>query len=136
MKLLLDTCSLLWALQAPEKLSKAARKALQNINNPVYVSALCFWEISLKASLGKLAIESASPEDFPGFVQAEGWEILPLSADVAASYGNLPRIDGHKDPFDRMLAHLALSQGYHLVSSDKLLEKYVALGLKICWKSA
>ena len=133
MKLLLDTCSLLWALQAPERLSTTAEAALEDANNLIYVSTLSFWEISLKASIGKLIIENAIPEDFPEFVKAEGWDILPLSAESAASYGNLPRVSGHKDPFDRMLAHIAISDNYHLVSSDGPLAQYKTLGLKICW---
>jgi PIN domain nuclease of toxin-antitoxin system len=131
--LLLDTCSLIWALQEPEKLSAKARKALEDTKNPIFVSAISFWEISLKASIGKLSVENAEPEDFPGFVQDQGWETLSLSAVVAASYAKLPRIDSHKDPFDRMLIHTAILRQFHLVSSDRHLPKYRPYGLQICW---
>lgn len=133
MNLLLDTCSLIWALQEPKRLSTKARKVLEDSKNPIFVSTISFWEISLKASIGKLTIENAEPEDFPGFVKEQGWETLSLSAEIAASYANLPRIDSHKDPFDRMLIHTAILRRFHLVSSDHHLPKYRSYGLRICW---
>ena len=53
MKLLLDTPSFLWALHAPNLLSASGRTALQAPANSVHVSVVTFWEISLKAGLGK-----------------------------------------------------------------------------------
>lgn len=133
MKLLLDTCALLWALQEPEQLSPKARRALLNGGNSIHVSAVSFWEISLKYSLGKLTLENAVPEDFPDFVREEGWEIVPLSGEVAAGFASLPKVAGHKDPFDRMLIHLALSEGYHFVSRDTGVGGYAKHGLRVCW---
>jgi len=132
-KLLLDTCGLLWALHEPKKLSAQARKALMAPENRIYVSAVSFWEISLKASIGKLALERVVPQDFPGMVAAEGWEMLPLQADTAASFHNLPKVETHKDPFDRMLIHIAMDEGYHLVSKDAAFSAYSTAGLKVCW---
>lgn len=40
MRLLLDTCCLLWALQEPRGLSSAAREAFQNPASPVLVSVI------------------------------------------------------------------------------------------------
>ncbi len=133
MNLLLDTCALLWALHEPEKLSPKARKALVNRANSIHVSAVSFWEISLKASIGKLSLEGVEPEDFPLMVEQEGWQIIDLDAATAGSFHALPRIEGHKDPFDRMLMHLAIREGYHFVSKDAAVGAYRDLGLKLCW---
>ena len=54
MMLLLDTHVLLWWLDDPKQLSKAARKAIQDGTNPVYISAAVAWEIAIKKGLGKL----------------------------------------------------------------------------------
>ena len=48
MMLLLDTHVLLWWLDDPRQLSKAARKAIQDGTNPVYISAAVAWEIAIK----------------------------------------------------------------------------------------
>ncbi len=132
MKLLLDTCCLLWALQQPRKLTARARLCLQDPDNSVFVSSLSFWEISLKASLGKMSIEGAELEEFPGFVGDAGWSILPFSPETVASIARLPRSDGHKDPFDRMLIWTAIREDLTLVSKDRSLPAYESFGLRLC----
>jgi PIN domain nuclease of toxin-antitoxin system len=133
MKLLLDTCSLLWALQDAERLSATARKALKNPDHSVAVSIVSFWEISLKFGLGKLVLHGAVPEDIPRFVEETGWRLIPLSAAVAASAGRLPRPTDHRDPFDRLLIWIAINEGFSLVSGDEKFPAYAPHGLKICW---
>jgi PIN domain nuclease of toxin-antitoxin system len=133
MNLLLDTCSLLWALQDANRLSANARKALQNPANTISVSVVSFWEISLKAGLGKLTLQGAVPEDFPRFVVDAGWNIIPLSQETASSSGRLPRPTDHRDPFDRLLIWTAINEGFTLVSGYDKFPHYTPHGLKICW---
>jgi PIN domain nuclease of toxin-antitoxin system len=54
MNLLLDTHTLIWALEDNPALTTAAREAIIDGNNTVYVSAVSVWEISNKQALGKL----------------------------------------------------------------------------------
>lgn len=133
MKLLLDTCSLLWALQDAQRLSAPARRALKNPENTVFVSVVSFWEISLKSGLGKLTLHGAEPEDIPRFVEEAGWHITPLSGGIAASAGRLPRNPDHRDPFDRLLVWTAINDDFSLVSGDDDFPLYVPHDLKICW---
>jgi PIN domain nuclease of toxin-antitoxin system len=133
MNLLLDTCSLLWALQDADRLSANARRALQNPSNTISVSVVSFWEIGLKSGLGKLALHKASPEDIPRFVAETGWSIHPLSPLIASGSGRLPRPTDHRDPFDRLLIWTAINEDFALVSGDDAFAAYVAHGLKICW---
>ena len=51
MRLLLDTHVLLWALSAPEHLSKNARSEIENPANDVMFSAASIWEIAIKWAL-------------------------------------------------------------------------------------
>lgn len=133
MKLLLDTCTLLWSLQDPKRLSAPARQALRDPENLVAVSAVSFWEISLKAGLGKLTLDGAEPEDLPGFVVQAGWEIVPLNPATAAGVGRLPMVPPHRDPFDRLLVWTAIREDFTLVSRDGAMRIYTPHGLKICW---
>lgn len=132
MRLLVDTCSLLWALQSPEKLGSKARRALQAERNSIHVSAVSFWEISLKFALGKLRIKGASPEEIPDFVARAGWQILDLQASTLASFHRLPLVPGHKDPFDRLLIWIAIREQLTFVSRDGALRDYERLGLQTC----
>lgn len=133
MNLLLDTCSILWGLQEPKRLSSPARKALEDPEHRILVSSVSFWEISLKYALGKLEMEGAEPGDFPEFVEAQGWEILPLEGSTAAGFNRIPKRKNHKDPFDRMLVWIAMESNLCLVSRDHAMQEYEAEGLKILW---
>jgi PIN domain nuclease of toxin-antitoxin system len=56
MKLLVDSHTLIWAVDDPSKLGAAALSVLQDPANERRVSAGTIWEISIKLSLGKLAL--------------------------------------------------------------------------------
>jgi len=75
MTLLLDTHVLLWWLDDPKQLSKAARKAIQDGANPVYVSAAVAWEIAIKKALGKLD----APDDLEDVIEANHFLPLPIT---------------------------------------------------------
>ena len=133
MKLLLDTCSFLWALHNPRLLSAPARQALQSPDHTVLVSVVSFWEISLKTGLEKLSFKGVDPEDYPALAVESGWMIHPLSPRLAASAGHLPRLPEHRDPFDRLIIWTAVSEKFFLVSGDDAFPAYAPHGLKICW---
>lgn len=118
MNLLLDTCTLLWWMDG-DPVSAEAAEAIANPDNGVWVSAASIWEISIKQSIGKLAVrgdlDAAVDEDF---------EHLPISTAHARLAGRLPR--HHRDPFDRMLVAQAQAQGLTLVTRDRNIRKYDA----------
>jgi PIN domain nuclease of toxin-antitoxin system len=132
MTYLLDTHALLWTLIEPDKLSEAAHKVLSQPDSHVVVSAISFWEISLKYRLGKLKLTNLHPEEIPDLCQLIDLELLPLDPVSCASYVNLPQ-PPHRDPFDNMLVWLALQYNYTLISGDKSLEIYTNHGLRILW---
>jgi PIN domain nuclease of toxin-antitoxin system len=117
MRVLLDTHLLLWALGSPLKLSKETRKLVDT--SEVYVSAASIWEISIKASLGKL---DADPEEILGALEPAGLSMLPVLGAHAAKVAKLPSL--HKDPFDRMLVAQALSEPMILLTNDGALAGY------------
>ena len=132
MNYLLDTHTLIWAITAPQNLSKIARDLIEAPEQRILVSAITFWEISLKHSLGKLTLENISPEDFPFICREMDIEVLPLDADICATYHKL---DGkyHKDPFDRMLIWLAKCQDFAIISKDEMIKLYESDGISVVW---
>jgi len=56
MRILLDTCEFLWLVSGDAKLSVSVSAAIRNPNNQVFLSAISFWEISVKYNLGKLPL--------------------------------------------------------------------------------
>jgi len=131
MNVLVDTCTLIWALQSPDKLSAQGQSILEDGNHQVTVSVVSFWEISLKHAIGKLTFGKASPEMIPGFISEMGWSTLPLNATTAASFHRLPLQTNHRDPFDRMLVWQAITEKIPLVSADSSMPAYIAHGLKL-----
>ena len=116
MELLLDTQILLWALSARLRIPAHMREAIESRSNVVFVSAASVWEVAIKASLGKLEVSGLDLTELPGFVDASGFDELPVVSRHALGVHDLPR--HHRDPFDRMLIAQARAEGLTLVSVD------------------
>lgn len=125
MSLLLDTHVFLWWIGDDAKLNATARAAIENPGNMVLVSAASVWEISIKASLGKIDIH---PDDVLPAISDSGFGELPIGAVHALRAGTLP--PHHRDPFDRMLAAQALGEGLTLVSHDRQFQPY---DVRVLW---
>jgi PIN domain nuclease of toxin-antitoxin system len=132
MKGLMDTHCFIWTLLDAHKLSKKAASFIENPENEIFVSAINFWEISLKFSLGKLELNGLVPEDLPELALQTGLEIIPLDYGESASFHKLPCLV-HKDPFDRMLVWQAIRTESYLISIDQDLDCYSKYGLQRLW---
>lgn len=121
MKLLLDTQLLLWAAGQPERLSKAARKLLNDPRNELLFSAASLWEITIKSTLGRDDFH-VEPRLLRRGLLDNGYVELPITSLHAVSIDGLPPL--HKDPFDRLLLSQALSEGITLLTSDSTLAQY------------
>lgn len=132
MKYLLDTHALLWALAEPHKLSQRVREILESPYVQVVVSAVSFWEISMKYAKGKLVLSGITPEDIIQASRQMGLDIMPLSAEVCATYHQL-NATYHKDPFDKMLLRIAKSENMPLISNDQLIKLYQSEGILVVW---
>ena len=110
--LLLDTHVLLWANEAPERLSIEAVDALEDPANDLFVSSISVAEIEIKRALGKLTLKH-SCQTLAARLDAN-W--LDLTAAHAMGLRALPRL--HADPFDRLLIAQAAAEGHTLVTND------------------
>lgn len=118
MKLLLDTHALLWWDAEPELLGEAARVAMRDSSNTVFVSVASVWEIAIKQKRGKLPL-SGPPT---AMIAQYGFLPLPISPVHAERAGGLPLL--HSDPFDRMLVAQAQIEGMTLVTVDSKIRLY------------
>lgn len=132
MSYLLDTHTLIWALTDPGKLSRRVKDILENPDERIIVSAVTFWEISLKYKLGKLLLEAVTPQDFPEICRQLDIETAPLDPEICATYHQLGT-DHHKDPFDKMLVWVAKSYHYTILSKDEDIRQYTSMGVKVIW---
>ena len=118
MNLLLDTHTLIWALEDNPSLSELARVAIVDGENMVFVSAVSVWEISIKKALGKLE----APDTLLDEIERIRFTPLDITLEHADRAGKLPAI--HMDPFDRMLIAQAQSEQLTLVTRDAEIQKY------------
>jgi PIN domain nuclease of toxin-antitoxin system len=125
-RLLLDTAILIYAVEAPERLSKRAAAALQNPENVLELSAISITEIAIKASLGKLRVTAAMARQA---VQDLDIRILPYTGEHALRLFELPL--HHGDPFDRQIIAQASCEKIPVVTPDEKFRLYS--GLKIIW---
>ena len=120
MRLLLDTSTLLWWLDDDKKLGAAARAAIADPENEVFVSAASAWEISVKRASRKLD----APFDIASALARNHFAELPIEVAHAVAAGELP--PHHRDPFDRMLVAQAQLDDLTIVADDAEIAKYDA----------
>ena len=128
MRLLLDTHAFLWWLAGNTRLPMSARRAIEDPDNDVIVSAASAWEITTKYRIGKLSEAAAVAQDVAGAIAGQGFEELPITVEDAERAGRLP--GPHGDPFDRMLIAQAVVRGLVLVSIDRVFDRY---GVRRVW---
>lgn len=122
MRLLLDTHVLLWWLAGDRKLSAKVRGAVEDEDNPVYVSAASAWEIATKHRFGTLPGAGILASDFVRVVASQGFIGLDITLDHAQRAGGLP--GPHRDPFDRMLIAQAQAENLALASAEEVFDQY------------
>lgn len=101
-------------------------------DNAIYVSAVSYWEISLKFAIGKLELDGVHPEELPETARESGIESIALTGEIAASFHQFPKIE-HKDPFDRIIIWQTIKEKMILISKDKQMDAYERFGLKLVW---
>ncbi len=119
MNLLLDTHVFLWAVDNNPNLSPAAREAIVDGQNIVYVSAATAWEISIKRAIGKLKTPQS---DYLEELRLHRFTSLSITTEHALAVENLP--PHHKDPFDRMLIAQSQEEKLYLVTRDLRMKAY------------
>jgi PIN domain nuclease of toxin-antitoxin system len=121
-KLLLDTCTFLWAVRGDARLSLTAATLFRDPGNEVFLSAVSAWEIAVKHQLGKLPLADAPAFYVPRERQRHGIEPLPLAEGVTLMLEKLPAV--HSDPFDRLLVCQAIHHGLTLLTPDPSIQRY------------
>ena len=122
MRILLDTCTLLWLQQDSARVPARLLDILLHPGTQRFLSAASAWEIAVKWSLGKLALP-CPPEEFIRKSRDESMlDSLPVVESAALLVAKLPRL--HSDPFDRLLIAQAIDEGLILATPDPLIRQY------------
>lgn len=103
-RVLIDTQALIWFAEGSAALSAKARAAIDDPSLIQLVSVASLWEMGIKTAQGKLTLTSGSLRQLPAMLKSNDIEVLPILGDEAIDVASLPRLEQHKDPFDRLIA--------------------------------
>jgi len=128
-RVLLDTCALLWLVGDPARLSARARAALESAETEAYISAISGFEISVKHRKGKLELPLPPSEWLAQAFAAYSLRELPITLESAAL---APKVAvPHADPCDRMIIASAQLHGIPVMTSDHLIS--ACRDIEIIW---
>lgn len=122
MRVLLDTHTLLWAVEDPSRLSAAATSAIRDPANDRLLSAATIWELAIKVGQGKIALTMPYRRWMETAITDLRLDILPITVAYAERQSALPA--HHKDPFDRLIIAQGLVEGIAIVSADAVFDLY------------
>jgi PIN domain nuclease of toxin-antitoxin system len=128
MNILLDTHAYLWFVAGDERLSKAARAAIENQDNLKIVSTASLWEITIKHGIGKLELRSGLRPVLTDYIASNGFDLLSIETGHLLELSKMDM--HHRDPFDRLLIAQAKADNLIICSVDRVFADY---GIEMIW---
>jgi PIN domain nuclease of toxin-antitoxin system len=127
LRLLLDTHAFLWAASEPEKLSLAAREAIESPDNELNLSTISALEVALKVRRRRLDLMMTA-SDLRAAAVRLGVRYVPVALTHALRVYDLPR--HHDDPFDLLLVAQSQVEGLALITADRTIARY---DIEVVW---
>jgi PIN domain nuclease of toxin-antitoxin system len=110
--ILIDTQVFVWLIEKDRRLGPNALQILSDTSNGVSISYFSFFEMTIKASVGKLTYDVSVIEDLPKM----GIELVAADIGALKNYSILN--PSNKDPFDNIIMSVARSEKLTLMTSD------------------
>jgi PIN domain nuclease of toxin-antitoxin system len=120
-RLLLDTHVLLWWLRDDPILGSSTRALIADEYAVVLFSLVSCWEASVKHRIGKMDITGTS---LKGLAIEAGFTPIGLDFRHIEQLELLPKVEGHRDPFDHLLLVQTKLDADALVTHDRALPQY------------
>lgn len=122
--ILLDTNALIWWSTAPEKLSKKARKSVDDTikKEGILVSSISVWEVYLLMKKNRVGFSIDVDSWLQKLENLEFVKFVPVDNKIASQSVKLDF--GNSDPADRIIIATALQHGAAIITSDKKILKY------------
>lgn len=113
MNILLDTQVFIWLINSDGRLGKKSLQMVESTANVLYISYLSFFEMTIKAALGKLKFDASVISDL------EKMRIVLLAGDQESLAEYQVFDQNNKDPFDNFLISVAKTKKLRFLSSDQ-----------------
>jgi len=123
MRVLLDTCVIIWAVSMPENLSKEAVRVLGKKTTEVFVSPISCAEIACLQERGRIELDRHWKSWFDYYIQLNGWSVIDITLPIIQDAFALPP-PFHADPSDRIITATARNQSLKLITGDHKILDY------------
>jgi PIN domain nuclease of toxin-antitoxin system len=128
MRVLVDTHTFIWDLEANPRSSRKAIEMLRSDSSELVFSLVSLWEIAIKIKIGKLNTVGSSVGYIREEMDAYGMELLPIRYEHILQLEALPA--HHSDPFDRLLIAQAIAESLPILTDDA---KFRLYPVKLIW---
>jgi len=123
MKIILDTCCIIWAVSSPESLSPAAMELLNDETAKVMVSPISAAEIACAVERGRLELNIHWKNWFRHYTELNEWTVEDISLDIIEEAYSLPE-NFHADPADRIITATARLRNCIVLTADRKILSY------------
>ena len=121
MAVLLDTCVLIWAVDAPDRISASARALLEG-EEELLIASISAYEVSNAIQKGRIRTAQPARKWFVRAVEELDARVVDLTWPIAMQASELPSL--HGDGFDRIIVATAVQLKATLISPDKPIHDY------------
>lgn len=125
MTALLDTHVLVWLVGEPNRISKAAKRAIERNRQSggLTIASITLWEIAMMVTKGRVAIQGTIANWTTELLTKTGVAVLDLSPSIAELATTSFGPDYPADPADRIIGATARAHGLPLVTADQRLHE-------------
>ena len=124
MKIVLDTCALIWWSLDPDRLSQSAKDTCNQMEREKngFVPSIAIWEIAIKIKNKKLDLGVELNEYVAALKKSSVIRIVPINEDLWLESVKLEW--AHRDPADRIVVALASSNQASIITADKKIRDF------------
>ena len=123
MKLLLDTCCIIWAVSEPSAVSKNAAALLTAEESEIFVSVISVAEIACGVERRRIIVDRHWKKWFRYFIDLNDWQVENISLEIMEEAYSLPDTF-HTDPADRIITATARLNNYTILTADRKILAY------------
>jgi PIN domain nuclease of toxin-antitoxin system len=125
---LLDTCAAIWWAEGAE-ISADSKRRIDNeaAKSRIFLSPFIAWEAALIQARGRKPSIPSVDEWYQALLALQGFREAALAAHVLTAAWRLPG-GFHNDPADRIMIATAREYGLTLITRDRAILEYGAMG--------
>ncbi|MBN1675077.1 MAG: type II toxin-antitoxin system VapC family toxin [Kiritimatiellae bacterium] len=123
MRVLLDTCAIIWSVSDPDALSSQARETLAARGTEVFVSPLSCAELACLSNRGRIGLDRHWKTWFRHYIALNGWKPIGIDLAIVEEAYSLPE-PFHADPVDRVLVATSRLKSLHVITADRKILDY------------